>query len=103
MNYCYPTCGGNTNNTGWFFIVLIVFIILFLFWGNGSGNNALSKFFTVETLGNKYIKLTPIASTSGTYSKLVETVASSSNARFVRFSLKGTGENLIITHDEPIE
>ena len=39
MNYCYPTCGGNTNNTGWFFIVLIVFIILFLFWCNGSGNN----------------------------------------------------------------
>ena len=73
------------------------------FNGNGSGNSALSKYFTVETLGDKYIKLTPIASTSGTYSKLVETVASSSNARFVRFSLKGTGENLIITLDEPIE
>lgn len=71
--------------------------------GNGSGNAALSKYFTVETLGDKYIKLTPIASTSGTYSKLVETVASASNARFVRFSLKGTGANLIITMDEPIE
>ena len=39
MNYCYPACGGNTNNTGCFFIFLIVFIILILFWGNGSGNN----------------------------------------------------------------
>lgn len=71
--------------------------------GNGSGNNALLKYFTVETLGDKYIKLTPIASTSGTNSKLVETVANSTNARFVRFSLKGTGANLIITLDEPIE
>ena len=71
--------------------------------GNGSGNAALSKYFTVETLGNKYIKLTPIASTSGTNSKLVETVASAANARFVRFSLKGTGANLIITLDEPID
>ena len=71
--------------------------------GSGSGNSALSKYFTVETLGDKYIKLTPIASTSGTNSKLVETVANSTNARFVRFSLKGTGANLIITLDEPIE
>ena len=70
--------------------------------GNGSGNNALSKYFTVETLGDKYIKLTPIASTSGTNSMLVSTVASATNARFVRFSLKGTGQNLIITLDEPI-
>lgn len=71
--------------------------------GNGSGNSALSKYFTVETLGNKYIKLTPIASASGTNSMLVSTVASAANARFVRFSLKGTGANLIITLDEPIE
>lgn len=70
--------------------------------GNGSGNNALSKYFTVETLGDNYIKLTPIASTSGTNSMLIETVASSTNTRFVRFSLKGTGANLIITLDEAI-
>ena len=71
--------------------------------GNGSGNGALSKYFTVETLGDKYIKLTPIASDSGTNSMLVSTVASSANSRFVRMSLKGTGANLIITLDEPIE
>ena len=71
--------------------------------GNGTGNAALSKYFTVETLGDKYIKLTPIASASGTNSMLVSTVASAANARFVRFSLKGTGANLIITLDEPIE
>lgn len=71
--------------------------------GNGSGNNALTKYYTVETLGDKYIKLTPIPSTSGANSKLVETVANSTGAAFVRFSLVGTGENLIITLDEPIE
>ena len=71
--------------------------------GNGSGNNALSKYFTIETLGNNYIKLTPILSSSGTTSMLVSTVATSTNARFVRFSLKGMGTNLIITLNEPIE
>lgn len=71
--------------------------------GNGSGNNALSKYFTVETLGDNYIKLTPILSDSGTTSMLVSTVANSTNARFVRFSLKGSGTNLIITLNEPIE
>lgn len=71
--------------------------------GNGSGNAALSKYFTVETLGDNYIKLTPIASDSGINSMLVSTAATASNARFVRFSLKGTGANLIITLDEPIE
>ena len=71
--------------------------------GNGSGNSALSKYFTIETLGDKYIKLTPIASASGTNSMLVSTVASAANARFVRISLKGTGANLIVTLDEPIE
>ena len=71
--------------------------------GSGSGNSALSKYFTVETLGDKYIKLTPIASASGTNSMLVSTVASATNARFVRISLKGSGANLIITLDEPIE
>lgn len=70
--------------------------------GSGSGNSALSKYFTVETLGVNYIKLTPIASDSGTNSMLVSTVASAANARFVRISLKGTGANLIITLDEPI-
>ena len=71
--------------------------------GHGSGNAALSKYYTVETLEDNYIKLTPIASTSGTTSMLVSTVANSSNAAFMRFSLAGTGENLIITVDEPIE
>lgn len=71
--------------------------------GNGSGNNALSKYYTVETLGENYIKLTPVQSTSGTSSMLVSTVANSTNSAFVRFSFVGTGENLIITLDQPIE
>lgn len=70
--------------------------------GSVSGNSALSKYFTVETLGDNYIKLTPIASDNGTNSMLVSTVATSPDARFVRFSLKGSGANLIVTLNEPI-
>ena len=71
--------------------------------GNGTGNGSITTYYTMETLGENYYKLTPIASDSGTNSKLVQIVANSAGARFVRFSLKGTGANLIITLDEPIE
>ena len=70
--------------------------------GNGTGNSSITTYYTREMLGANYYKLTPIASDSGTNSKLVQIVANSTNARFVRFSLKGTGANLIITLDEPI-
>lgn len=71
--------------------------------GSSTGNGSITTYYTMETLGENYYKLTPIASDSGTNSKLVQIVANSTNARFVRFSLKGTGANLIITMDEPIE
>ena len=48
--------------------------------------------FTIETLGENYYKLTPI-----------ETGLSSwYNVCYIQFSLFGTGDNLIITIDEPI-
>lgn len=71
--------------------------------GSTAETKVLGNFFTLETLGDNYIKLTPILSSSGYTSMLVEKVANSAAAAFVRFSLQGTGENLIITVDEPIE
>lgn len=67
--------------------------------GTGSGNNTMSTYFAVETLGANYIKLTPIASgnTSVLYAKNVD------SAEYFRMSLKGSGSGVIITIDEPIE
>lgn len=52
----------------------------------------LSKFFTSETLGENYYKWT--LNTAG---------KNYLRGRYYRISLVGTGENLIITHDQPIE
>jgi lysophospholipase L1-like esterase len=56
--------------------------------------SALNTYFTIETLGDQYYKVTPTASWTG---------VSGGYADYLRFSLIGTGENLIITLDEPIE
>ena len=58
---------------------------------DGSGT-ALSNYFTAETLGENYYKWT-----------LTTTSKNSLRGRYYRLSLLGTGENLIITHDQPIE
>ena len=71
--------------------------------GNGTGANSLSQYFTIETLGESYYKLTPIASSSGTTSALISTSANTQYTNYIRLSLKGSGENVIITIDEPIE
>lgn len=54
-------------------------------------NESISKLFTMETLGDKYYKLT-----------LIESMRSYINNYWYCMSLIGTGENLIITHDEVI-
>lgn len=59
---------------------------------DGSGSNKLTDFFTVETLGTNYYKWTL---TSGGKAALV--------GKYYCISLVGTGANLVITHDEPIE
>lgn len=58
---------------------------------DGSGES-LSKFFVAETLGENYYKWTLTTNGKNTL-----------HGRYYRLSLAGTGENLIITHDEPIE
>lgn len=64
---------------------------------NGGATNAgyrFSDYFTVETLGEKYYKMTPKESGFDGYGRTV--------VGFL-MSLKGSGANLIITLDEPIE
>ena len=58
---------------------------------DGSGQS-LSILFVAETLGENYYKWT--LTTDG---------KNSLRGRYYRMSLVGTGENLIITHDQPIE
>ena len=55
-----------------------------------SGTN-LSTYFKVENLGDDYYKLTPVSDNASTLVK------------YLRLSLIGTGENLIVTINEPIE
>lgn len=67
-------------------------------WIQGNKDNIrLTDFFTVETLGTDYFKLTPILKTNG-QSKLY-----ASGIAYMRMSLHGTGNDLIITLNEPIE
>lgn len=54
---------------------------------------ALPTYFTIEKLGTSYYKLTPTASLA----------SASGYTDYLRFSLIGTGANLIITINEPIE
>lgn len=58
---------------------------------DGSGES-LSNYFVAETLGENYYKWT-----------LTTTGKNSLRGRYYRLSLVGTGDNLIITHDQPIE
>lgn len=58
------------------------------------GNGTIKQYFTLETLGTNYVKLTP--KTSGSYILNSETA-------FVRMSVKGKGADTIITVNEVIE
>ncbi len=62
--------------------------------GGGSSANKMSTYFTVETLGSNYIKLTPTAT---------QLSADAASVVYFRMSLKGKGSGVIITIDEPIE
>ena len=64
---------------------------LYLTKASVSGND-WNTYFTIETLGENYYKLTPIESGMSWY-----------NIICLQFSLLGKGDNLIITIDEPIE
>lgn len=57
-------------------------------------------YFTIEQLGDQYYKLTPIP--DGKDSKLFPATNGRAGRGSIAFSLKGTGENLVITVGEPI-
>ncbi|MBQ3068679.1 MAG: metallophosphoesterase [Clostridia bacterium] len=60
--------------------------------GAGSGQTAWDYWFTIETLGTLYYRLTP-----------TDNLTAKANTRYIRMSLYGAGDDLIITADEPIE
>lgn len=61
-------------------------------YANGQGSDGtFNHFFTIETLGDNYYKFT-FNDTAKTYLY----------GKYYRFSLVGTGKNLIITHNQPI-
>lgn len=63
----------------------------YLVYADGSGANAFEDLFTMETLGENYYKWT-----------LTENGKAHLLGKYYRLSLVGTGESLVITHDEPI-
>lgn len=72
---------------------------------NGNGtvvNSLLTTYYTVETLGDDYFRLVPIDTGTGKWIAQ-EKAASVTDTEFFRISLAGSGANLIITVDEPIE
>lgn len=58
------------------------------------------NYFTIEQLGEKYYKLTPIP--EGKASVLFPATNGRAGKGSIAFSLKGRGENLIVTMNEPI-
>lgn len=67
--------------------------------GGAQGSN-IPVYYTVEELGDLYYRLTPVMRDDG-YSQLGHTYGDTVSG-YVRFSLLGTGENLIVTFDEEI-
>lgn len=65
--------------------------ISYLTYANGTGANPIGTLLTLETLGDNYYKFTLTADGKANL-----------RGKYYRFSLKGTGANLIITHDQPI-
>ena len=63
----------------------------------------LPTYFTVETLGEQYYKLTPLMVEETGRNKLASTWITTTNISHIAISGNGSGENLIITFDEPIE
>ena len=64
---------------------------------------SLSTYFTVETLGDKYYKLTPIMVEETGRNKMASVWISTINVSHIVISGNGSGEDLIVTFDEPIE
>lgn len=69
--------------------------------GGKTDNGALSKSYTLETLGDRYFRLVPVDAGSGKWAAQ-NIAATVTNMAFFRISLAGSGADLIITVDEPI-
>lgn len=67
---------------------------------NGAQGTSISQYYVVEELDPQYYRLTPVFRDNGD-SEIHSYFPDSSG--YIRFSLLGTGENLIITFNEPIE
>lgn len=80
------------------------YIRLYLEGNYTTGANALSTYYTVETLGTQYYRLTP--KPSGDSSVLAEQSVggdATTTAQYMRWSFVGTGENLVITVNQEID
>lgn len=66
-------------------------------------NGKLSTYFTYTSLGDNYWKLSPNVSAIETAVKTQGATLTINNLSVIRFSLKGSGANLIISLNEPIE
>lgn len=80
------------------------YIRLYLEGTYTTGSNALSTYYTVETLGTQYYRLTP--KPSGDSSVIANQSVggdATTTAQYMRWSFVGTGENLIITVNQEID
>jgi hypothetical protein len=66
---------------------------------NTTAANNIATYFSIEVLGANYYKLTPVVGDNGT----TNIAAVSPAISYIRFSFVGTGENMAITLNEPIE
>lgn len=80
------------------------YIRLYLEGNYTTGANALSTYYTVETLGTQYYRLTP--KPSGDSSVLAKQSVggdATTTAQYMRWSFVGTGENLVVTVNQEID
>lgn len=61
----------------------------------------LSKYFSIETLGTQYYKLTPIMDGNGR--NMLAATWGVQNITHIAISANGDGANMVVTYDEPIE
>ena len=61
----------------------------------------ISTYFSIEVLGEQYYKLSPIS--DGNSSVLSSSATSNIENGYIAWSLIGTGNNVVVTFDEPIE
>lgn len=71
---------------------------------NGCQSSTIANYYTIEELDTEYYRLTPVIRDEDGYSQIAYDFWKSSDPSdgYIRFSLIGTGANLVITFDEEI-